>query len=109
MKKAFLLIIFCAITTGCVPTRADGYRAFGNDMASLKGKSFQEAYIPNVGDLRDKKPVQIKKLANGNEIRIYQSDPRQRDKVCTSYVEVNPKTGIIVDTQFSGSQCLRAV
>lgn len=100
---AFLLSITLA---ACVGTKAGAYRVFAQDLQRLKGTPFSTSYVFLVGYLAKEKPIEIKLLKNGNEIRMY-NILREGVQVCTVLIEVDSKTEHIVDASSKGPECWR--
>jgi hypothetical protein len=106
LNIARVAVAIVLLFTGCVGTKAGAYRVFAEDLKRLEGKSFNDANVFLIGHLANEKPVEIKRLENGNEIRAYRMR-KERKQECTVLIEVNPLTGVIVDASSKGPDCWR--
>ena len=116
MKKllalaASLLISGCSIMT-------IAYTTFDEDLERLLGKSVSEAYIFNLGYLRDIEPNDSQDLVSGNKIYTYKIEFKTRELFftepnemwhCTVKLEVDPQTEIIKSASSIGEGCWRPV
>jgi hypothetical protein len=90
----------------CVGNKAGAYQVFAEDLQRLKGKQFSTSYVYLIGHLAQETPIEIKRLDNGNEIRVYKIiAPRKQD--CTVFIEVDSKTERIVEASSKGPECWR--
>lgn len=106
VPKLMATVLVSTSFVACVGTKAGAYQVFTEDLQRLKGTPFNKSYVYLVGYLAQETPVETKRLDNGNEIRIYKIiEARKQD--CTVLIEVDPKTGRIVDASSKGPECWR--
>jgi len=106
VPKLMATVLVSTSLAACVGTKAGAYQVFAEDLQRLKGTPFNKSYVYLVGYLAQETPVETKRLDNGNEIRIYKIiEARKQD--CTVLIEVDPKTGRIVDASSKGPECWR--
>jgi len=103
MNMMKILAFLMSITLiGCIGTKAGAYKIFAEDVQRLEGEQFNSAYVFLVGHLAEEKPVAIKPLKNGNEIRVYKF-VKERNQNCMVFIEVDPRNEIIVEATSKGT------
>jgi hypothetical protein len=94
------------------------YTTFDDDLERLAGKNIKEAYIFNLGYLRDIDPDNVQNLVQGNKIYTYNIEFKTRkffftepNKTwnCTVKLEIDPQSKIIESARSRGEGCWRSV
>ena len=95
-SKANTVVATLVMMSGCYVSKGGAYRVFTDDLESEEGRPFESASgFFYFGKFSKHTPVEILKLKNGNEIRVYHATgPRGRQRV-TVYVEVDPTQRVV--------------
>ena len=110
----FLIIFSVAALYGCA-TKAGAFKIYQQELEALEGKSFDGSYVWYVGYLGKVEPTEVKRLDNGNEIRIYEFTQNRLSlltwnrtiETCKVYVDLDVKTGLINSASSRGIGCYR--
>ena len=107
--RAILLISLVVSLYGCVGTKAGGYRVFDEDLQRLIGTSYNEAYVFNLGYLKDISPKKVTALPQNQEVRQYSFEHSEGNGagVCAVYIVTDKETGTIVEASSGGNGCWR--
>lgn len=96
LLKAITVVATLVMMSGCYVSKGGAYRVYADDLERQEGRPFETAFDSfYIGKFARHPTVEILKLKNGNEIRIYHATgPRGRQRV-TVYVEVDPMQRVV--------------
>lgn len=95
-SKAITVVMTLVMMSGCFASKGGAYRVFADDLERQEGRQFESA----TGSFYLRKfsahtPIEILKLKDGNEIRVYQATGYRGRKLVTVYVEVDPMQRVV--------------
>ena len=131
--RALALTALLFSLCGCVTTKSGMYRVFQEDVSSLMGTQYEEAFIQygcpikhplsseldlskcekiNHGFLSPRGGAEIQKLDNGNVLHLYadywlHKGMESRGK-CSVFIELNEASNVIVNAWSKGDGCYSA-
>ena len=107
--RATILISLAASLCACIGTKAGGYRVFDEDLQRLIGTPYSDAYVFNLGYLKDILPKKVAGLSHDKEVRkfSFQHSEGNGAGVCSVYIVTDRGTGTIVEASSGGNGCWR--